>query len=510
MRFLKYQKYIGKRLCESALAAISLSIFGINRDRCSLYPARPILAETWQADPNSVSVLECAGKRFLSWAEKNGIKVKPGLNLRRTEDRGSGLFSSAECSEGNVLVSIPRGLVINADNIELGDDIGHLAGTLRSAGLDERGVLVLWLVHQMMQPETSRWGPYISLFPSDYDLYQSHLLLLDVNLSGTPLDIAVREMKQNICRQSHAVVKSIKRLEQPAGAFEPLSPSEIETLWKRAHALVLTRSSVLSCTLEESDWTEQHVSILPVVDFCNHSDDPNAKVRVETDGSVSLVAIRRIPSDQEVVISYWPSKEPLGCEQSLFSYGFLSNLDRFAFPGIHFSGAEESPMKAIQRLLYMDRKSSQNHPPETVFLDELELALDYFSIECMRSTNVNSLIRSYIDEGGVGDNCRVILQDFRPAAKLKVLEILSSWRNQVRLNEIRSGCLNEYLNRLENAIRRAIETIDIHYCVENLKVVLYYAYQGFSRKSATKYYPVSFGNLRNHTMDHVFGKLIRH
>lgn len=406
----------------------------------------------------SESSVECKEDSIVAWAKKRGIHFGKPLCLKRSPGRGIGVFLKSTGNEGDLLLSIPPSQVLSAENIELDPAIGHVVGPLRMAGLDDRGVLVLWLVHQMTQQASHGWTPYLSILPSEYDLSADHLLLSNDTISGTPLAGAVAEMKKNISRQANSVLKGIQLLDPPE-PLKDLSSLELSRVWSYAHVLVLTRSSVLSKINPQSDWTEQPVCILPLVDFCNHSEDPNAKVVLDADGSVNLVALRRISQNEEVFISYWPDKEPLNSEQSLFSYGFLSNTDRFAFPGIVLENSIQEPRKVIQKLILMDTRSGKT-VNDTVFLDEIESILDYFSIECMQENDINSLVQNYVAERGIGAHSRTILEKGRRVARKKVHEILTEWRDQVKYNHSRSPVISEYFKRLDEAVNRALAIIE--------------------------------------------------
>ena len=455
MRFSYNLKFLTRHLCRGSLAILYLPVAHF----CAVNPL-PLRDGLVLADThimNSQSSVECKEASMVAWARKRGIHLRKPLCLKRSQGKGIGVFLKSAVNEGDLLLSIPPSQILCAENIELDPAIGHLVGPLRMAGLDDRGVLVLWLVHHLTQPTSHGWTPYLSMLPSEYDLSADHLLLSNETISGTPLAAAVAEMKKNISRQANSVLKAIKLLDPPE-PLKDLSSLELSRVWSYAHVLVLTRSSVLSKINPQSDWTEQPVCILPLVDFCNHSEDPNAKVVLETDGSVNLVALRSISLNEEVLISYWPDKEPINCEQSLFSYGFLSNKDRFAFPGIALENSNQEPRKVIQKLILMDTRSGKT-VNDTVFLDEIESILDYFAIECMQENDINSLVKNYVAERGIGAHSRAILEKGRRLARKKVLDILTEWRDQVRYNHSRSAVISEYLKRLDEAVNQALAII---------------------------------------------------
>lgn len=114
-----------------------------------------------------------------------------------------------------------------------------------------------------------------------------------------------------------------------------------------------------------------------MIEFCNHSDTPNAAIRLDKGGVVELVASRHIKPGEEITITYWPEDRGLSSEQSLF---FLSGLNTFIVPRVDFHGADQFPKKAMQRLVFID---SRRHEGEEIFMDEMNLEVDYFAIGCM-------------------------------------------------------------------------------------------------------------------------------
>jgi hypothetical protein len=59
--------------------------------------------------------------------------------------------------------------------------------------------------------------------------------------------------------------------------------------------------------------------MLPVIDMCNHSFEPNCDIRMEDDGSVVLVAQQAIAAGKELFLSYGK----LDNHTLLLDYGFM-------------------------------------------------------------------------------------------------------------------------------------------------------------------------------------------
>jgi hypothetical protein len=264
----------------------------------------------------------------------------------------------------------------------------------------------------------------------------------------------VKKMKANISRQIRTLMRAIRKLEPPPCLLS-LSPGDLEQAWAWAHTIVLTRSGIIRQDTQVSDWTQAPVSIIPMIDFCNHSDDPLAEVKIHGN-SVQLIARRHINPGEEITISYWPADDELNCEQSLFSFGFLSDSDRFILPGVHFENADESPRKAIQRLLFLDRKPSS----DSMHLDDIEMAVDYFTIEAMSDREVIELVKTFTKEGSLGEETRKLLSSRAESGKLKLLHVITLWEREIAKCRTGSPVVSEYVRRLTTGIQKTKELLD--------------------------------------------------
>ncbi len=381
----------------------------------------------------------------------------PSLTIQQTSDHGRGIFCNAnELMPGSVIVRVPGNEVLTADNITSSDSNGYIYAALQLAGLDHRGVLALWLILEKLKGDMSEWSDYISQLPSLFELSSNHVLLSGDPLKGTTLGVSADLMRRNIKRQITMVIRGLREL----GVESPLitlSPSDTEDLWTWAHTIVLTRSGIANTGCVHDDWTQYGLSIVPFVDFANHSDHPNARVQLDSDGSVELITISRIRKGEEVRISYWGDR-PLTSEQSLFSFGFPSGHERYVLPDIEFCGAESDPRKAIQRLLFLDgrRTSSDND----VYVDDLDTAITYFAVEGMDETALNRLTRAYVSEGTVGPVTREILSTFKGIGQLKLLHVLKNWEAQLGTQTACSNrLLGEYVLNLKTHIQVAIKEL---------------------------------------------------
>ena len=405
-------------------------------------------------DPRLPCTASC---KVRTWAENKGIYVFKGVDVGNAGPMGSGLFCGIEgIPDGATIISVPKEAVLSAMNVERDPSIAHIIGPLRSAGLDDRGTIALWLLLQSREGN-SDWKEYISSLPSVYELSKSHPLLMSESLQGTSLGTTVDAMKRNISRQMQAIRSALTRID-PSTVIACIPLEELEEAWRWAHTVVMSRSGV-STTEASSHWSQFPLSMIPVVDYCNHSDEPNARIVVREDQAVELTSTRQIRPGEQICISYWSGGQPLNSEQSLFSFGFLSSTDRFILPGITFEGCEDDPRKAIQRLIFLD-SSEESGGTKFPCLSHLRPALDFMTVRAMNDKEVKGLTDSYVSEGRLGPCTRRILQQHETAGRLSLLKLLTTWRTKVAAHTPKTPVLLEFRFRLLRSIDSAIEALN--------------------------------------------------
>jgi len=354
-----------------------------------------------------------------------------------------------------VIITIPSASLISADNIEKNSNYGHIIGPLRSAGLDDRGVLALWLLLQRFNPDDA-WRNYIQLLPDRFKLSHDHILLSEETLPGSSISSTVEKMRSNITRQLRSVLRAIRRLDE-LNVINGMNASDVENEWLLCHTLVMSRSGLFKADETVKDWTEQPLTIVPFLDFANHSDDPSASITVNKDGSVALVATQDIKVGEEITISYWPNESRLTSEQSLFTFGFLSDFDKFVIPGITFDDADVYRKRAIQRLIFIDGRPSVTD--EHVYTDNIDAARRYFSIESMDEETLTKLIRAYVAEEGIGEETLAILKDYEDMGEMKLTAHLHLWKETIESTDIKNRTLRDYKHRLVRSIKLALDSM---------------------------------------------------
>ncbi len=198
------------------------------------------------------------------------------------------------------------------------------------------------------------------------------------------------------------------------------------------------------------DWTDYPVSILPLIDFCNHANDPNARIIEGADGSMELVTVRDIDPGEEITISYWPKENPLSVEQSLFSFGFPSSIPRFLLPGIDFGDVDRSSRAAVQRLVFLEGREDASD--SEIYLDSIDAAVDYFTIASLSDRQVDQLINCIVEERCVGLRSRGLLAEARGSGQLRLIAMLEKWKNEISDSPPKHHLLLSYTETLLSSI----------------------------------------------------------
>ena len=384
--------------------------------------------------------------------------MNPNVSISRSPIGGRGLFCDREIRCGDILVAVPASGIISAERLQDDPRYGHIIAPLRRSGLDERGVMALGLVLSSLGSDNMLKG-YLKCLPTVYELSKEHPLLSRDLSPSTAVGVSVHKMRCHILNQLRGVIRAHKAL----GFNDELSNarhSYLEELWCWAHAIVLSRSGIkaYSNDASRSDDSESDIFIIPFIDFCNHADIPTAYVTESKDGSMQLVAQRDMAPGDEVTISYWPEDEPLTCEQSLFSFGFCSNRMRFAIPGIDVQRVDDDPRKAVQRLLFLDRRKGKD---DFIYLDSLDLAAEYFAIAEMTERDFESLVAGVVKNGKVSIANSEILKPAFDRGRLRLLSHLTSWRNDISNNRSHAQVPSEYIRMLCAALDDSIATLTV-------------------------------------------------
>ena len=244
------------------------------------------------------------------WLQKRGGRLAEHLTVSWLPGRGRGVVASFSVYRGEVVAEIPWPLIVSCKQAMEDPDVCCWLRELRVAANDTGSCAIrLWLLRHL-HDATSPWQPWLCQLPQDAGAGSGCLPLVlahegSTALRGTPLQ-----------RQSELLLQRLRaewEVLEPLTARHPWLPRSWQW-WLWAQAIVSTRSGTL--LIEGSDESVQ--CVIPVLDFLNHSAEPNACI-VGTATGAKLVATRDIEAGQELLISYGPHST----EQFLFAFGFV-------------------------------------------------------------------------------------------------------------------------------------------------------------------------------------------
>ena len=405
------------------------------------------------ADPSKTGIQE---GRSLTYLGKGGMRISEKLRLEKLPVSGRGwVCGVGSISDGECIIHVPADFILDAYRVESDPRFAKVVGPLRSAGLDDRGVIALWYITSMRR-RFEDWTPYLNLLPNRYDLSNTHVLLSDECLPNTSVSFTANRMRANISRQLKSILQVLRQIESDNDILS-MDIRNLEDEWKYCHALVLSRSGLFDDMACASDWTEQPIAIIPAVDLVNHSDAPNARIERGRDGSVRLVATKEIVEGEEITISYWSKN--LTTEQVLFSFGFMGGDPAFLLPMISFDEINTSKKRALQRLIHIETNKEFDHQSDGILTNNPGAAVNYFAIECMPENALSALAHSFVKESGYGSESGKIIANYRDAGKTRLRKEIESWRYRISITKVTHSIMIEYKRQLLDALDTLLREI---------------------------------------------------
>ena len=210
------------------------------------------------------------------------------------KDKGGGLIASCDISEGTLIQSWAPGTYFTAaeafkdenfiDKVRLKHEELHSA---------EKVVMSTYLA--IFRNEKTKWTDLIAKLPEDYQtpIWETDL---EVEFKRIPSLWKAIEAKRTY------MVRCWTSLGQPA------APEDYQ--W--AESIITSRCIALPTR------PEGELALVPQLDMCNHSFDPNVRWE-HKDGTIQLMATSEIPAGTELLLSYGPEKTN---QQLYFGYGF--------------------------------------------------------------------------------------------------------------------------------------------------------------------------------------------
>ncbi|KAJ0112640.1 hypothetical protein Patl1_00315 [Pistacia atlantica] len=349
---------------------------------------------------------------FLQWLQVNKVELR-GCKIKYSdENKGFGIFSSSEVSDG-VLLVVPLDLAITPMRVLQDPLLGPECRAMFEEGeVDDRFLMILFLTLERLRKNSS-WKPYLDMLPTTFgnSLWFTDDELLE--LKGTTLYRATQLQKQKLLSLYDDKVKDlVKKLlildgdSESEVSFEDFLWAN-SIFWSRALNIPFPHSYVFppiqesrdncSSVNESSEASTNHISsgellngqnekkcevrgvndqvngaassltsnqretiwvegLVPGIDFCNH--DLKALATWEVDGtglmtgvplSMYLLSAAQKPIPDEKEISI--SYGNKGNEELLYLYGFVIDNNPDDYLMVHY------PVEAIQGMPFSDSKA---------------------------------------------------------------------------------------------------------------------------------------------------------
>eukprot|EP00026_Physarum_polycephalum_P004495 Phypoly_transcript_04516.p1 GENE.Phypoly_transcript_04516~~Phypoly_transcript_04516.p1 ORF type:complete len:687 (+),score=134.99 Phypoly_transcript_04516:103-2163(+) len=304
------------KLAEALLTHIS--------DQCQKFctPANVIPKQiTLSTDENSLST-------FYEWIIMGGVDYKK-VAVADFEGFGRGMAATKQLNEGEIAVMIPRNMIINVETAYADAKLGPIFKEIE--GLDDDTILMLYVIYERFNNETSFWKPYFGVLPDIFPTALNFGVTGFLELEGTPLVDELFQARDHL-RAFHEML-----FPKLSDYYPTIFPEAIFTyenfLWARS--LFDSRSiklkigeKILPC-------------LIPMADMLNHH--PHAQISrgnfSEAKNAFVAYTLCNVPPSAQVFLHYGA----LPNWQLLLYYGFVvrnNQYDNFHI-GFEYSYAED-------------------------------------------------------------------------------------------------------------------------------------------------------------------------
>ncbi|XP_054264332.1 actin-histidine N-methyltransferase-like [Macrosteles quadrilineatus] len=247
---------------------------------------------------------------LLTWLENHDAEVQ-GVGITEFPGHGLGLVALRDVSEGEVIVAVPRKLMITAESVQA-SKLGYLLANETMLKHMPNVALALFLLLERFSSEgPSFWAPYLNMLPSAYTtvLYFTAQELQE--LKGSPTLEGALKQCRNIARQYAYFYRLFQNMSDPAS--EILREVFTYEQYRWAVSTVMTRQNFIP----SADGSSMVNALIPLWDMANHSNG-----KISTDYSLG--------SDRSECLAW---RDFNAGEQVFIFYGARSNADLLVHNG---------------------------------------------------------------------------------------------------------------------------------------------------------------------------------
>ncbi|XP_049768783.1 actin-histidine N-methyltransferase [Schistocerca cancellata] len=235
-------------------------------------------------------------ERLLSWAVANGAEVR-GVKVTHFPNYGLGLQAERDISEGELVVAIPRHIMLTTDTARKSPILGPLIREDTMLQHMPNVALSLLLLVERFSTD-SFWRPYVEALPKAYTtvLYFTTQELQE--LKGSPVLEPALKQCRNIARQYAYFSKLFQSNSDPAS--EMLKDIFTYELYCWAVSTVMTRQNFVP----SADGGAMLNALIPVWDMANHDNGALSTDFSPTQNRSECFAFRNFTAGEQVFIHY--------------------------------------------------------------------------------------------------------------------------------------------------------------------------------------------------------------
>lgn len=276
---------------------------------------------------------------LVKWVKKEGGFVHQAVKIFPQQDNeacGLGLVASQDIPKGSLLIALPDHIPLKFES-DAADGADSVLVDLARQVPEELWAMKLGL--KLLQERArlgSFWWPYISNLPETYGVpifFQGEDIK---NLQYAPLLYQVNKRCRFLLdfdQEVRRALASVKPIDHPFGGQE-LNASSLG--W--AMSAVSSRAFRLHGKKLAAGTRNEVPMMLPLIDMCNHSFNPNAQIIQEEDDSellIKVVAESEIKQNDSLLLNY-------GCLSNdlfLLDYGFVIPSNPYDTIELKYEGA---------------------------------------------------------------------------------------------------------------------------------------------------------------------------
>lgn len=295
---------------------------------CSI-PNSSLTRTTTNFSPHKPQSLMADTAKIIEWATGKGARIHSDASIQESIFGGLGITALKSIAPDTEILRIPTSIIFDKDSLL------EIAQEIKAANASDFEIIIAALSIANNHTETSIIRNYTWALSS---LKEGRVAAIEPYLSVL-LDTPVLDVDESNDNPDSVVMLQIlekRRVREEHEEFAGLARSKVlsfEAAWQ-LHQAVKSRVLEIPHALDDSGDYTTSVSLVPLLDFANHSETANAVFDVDrSSNDVILRTTGPVAQGSEVCISYSPS---LSLQLFMRTYGFMpaSGVYNWVIPDI--------------------------------------------------------------------------------------------------------------------------------------------------------------------------------